>query len=124
MDDNTLLIKLDHLGFDAPVKHLLEAARKGLGVWKWLIHITGGELELSKCCFSLMTWKLHKGSEVFCTIEKDPGSLSMKSEKYTGMTVDIKQQEVATAEMILGVRLTLVGGVTMNSSLDCNKQKL
>ena len=57
-----------------------------------------------------MTWKLHKGSEVLCTIEKDPGSLSMKSEKYTGMTVDIKQQEVAIAEMILGVRLTLVGG--------------
>ena len=44
VDDNTLLMKLYNLGFDAPVKKLLEAARKGLGVWKRLIHITGREL--------------------------------------------------------------------------------
>ena len=105
-------MKLDNLGFDAPVEQLLEAARKGLGVWKRLIHITGGELELSKCCFSLMTWKLHKGTEVLCNIDEAPGSLSLQSEKYTGLTVDIKRQEVTAGERILGVRLALAGGDT------------
>ena len=42
VDDNTLLIKLYNLGFDAPVESLLEAAIACLGVWKRLIHITGG----------------------------------------------------------------------------------
>ena len=55
VDENTLLIKLQNLGFDAPVEPFLEAARACLGVWKRLIHITGVELELSKCCILLMT---------------------------------------------------------------------
>ena len=77
VDDNILIMKLDNPGFEAPVEQLLEVATKGLGVWKRLIHITGEELELSKCCFSLMTWKLHKGTEVLCTIDEAPGSLSL-----------------------------------------------
>ena len=105
-------MKLDNLGFEEPVEKILEEATKGLGVWKRLIHITGGELELSKCCFSLMTWKLHKGTEVLCTINEAPGSLLSQSEKYTGLTVDIKRQEVTTGERILGVRLALEGGGT------------
>ena len=110
MDDNTLLIKLDQLGFDAPVGQLLEVARKGLGVWMQLIHITGGELELSKCRFSLTTWKIHEGSEALCTIEEAPGSLSIQSGTYSGLTVDINRQEVSKVERILGVRLELIGG--------------
>ena len=43
-------------------------------------------------------------------IAEAPGSLSMQSEKYPGITVDIHQNEATTTERILGVRLDLSGG--------------
>ena len=73
------------------------------------MHIAGGELELIKSSYALMAWKLKKGKEEMTTIEESPGTLSLRSEKYKGMTVKLRRNEVVTAERQLGVRLAMSG---------------
>ena len=71
-----------------------------------------------------MKWEFRKRTEVLCTIDEAPGSISIQSEKCKGLKVDIQRQEVTTGERILGVKLALEGGVMMNIILDCSRQKL
>jgi len=49
-----------------------------------------GELELTKKNYSLMTWKLHNGTEELSTIKDEPGSLNLRSDKYTGFDVELR----------------------------------
>ena len=56
-----------------------------------------------------MKWEFRKRTEVLCTIDEAPGSISIQSEKCKGLKVDIQRQEVTTGERILGVRLALAG---------------
>ena len=55
VDDNTILINIDNMGYEDTATHMVEVATKCLGIWQRLVHATGGELELTKSCFSLMT---------------------------------------------------------------------
>ena len=57
VDDNTILLKLENLGYQDTASHMIKVAKQCLGIWQRLVHATGGELELTKSCFSLMTWK-------------------------------------------------------------------
>ena len=72
--------------------------------------VTGGELELTKSCYSLMTWKLDKGGEELSTLEDEPGILNLRSDKYTGLDVELRRNSVSDAERLLGARLALDGG--------------
>ena len=81
-------------------------------IWQCLVHITGGELELDKSSFALMAWKLAAGGEKLCTIKDAPGSVNLRSEKYTGHEVQLKRIGVQTAERQLGVRLAMDGNDT------------
>ena len=85
------------------------AAKECLEIWQRLVHIAGGELELTKSSYALMAWKLHKGKEEMTSIEESPGTLSLRSEKYKGMKVTLRRNEVGTAERQLGVRLAMSG---------------
>jgi len=69
-----------------------------------------GELELTKSCFSLMTWKLKGGIEELSTNQVEPGSLSLRSDKYTGMDVELRRNSVQNVEQLLATRLALDGG--------------
>ena len=61
VDDNTILIKLENLGYEDTAGKMITVAKKCLSIRQRLVHITGGELELTKSCYSLMTWKLKNG---------------------------------------------------------------
>ena len=72
--------------------------------------LRGGELELTKSFYSLMTWKLSNETEELNTNNEEPGSLSLRSDKYTGLDIELRRNSVQDAERLLGVRLALDGG--------------
>ena len=48
MDTNYIMFKMENLGFDGPVENMLEEAKKNIEVCQHLVHITGGELDLTE----------------------------------------------------------------------------
>ena len=74
-NDNTILHKLENLGYDSNGDKILEAAKKYLEVWQRLVYITGEELELNKSSYAMITWKLQKGTELMYNIDDAPGIL-------------------------------------------------
>ena len=56
-----------------------------------------------------MTWKLKNGTEELITIKDEPGSLNPRSDKYTGLNVELRRNSVQDAERLLGDRLALDG---------------
>ena len=101
---------MENLGHEDTAQKMIGVAKKCLGIWQKLVHITGGELELTKSCFSLMTWKLNNGTEELSSIKDEPGTLNLRSGKYTGLEVDLRCNSVQETERLLGVRLALDGG--------------
>jgi len=93
---------MENLGYDNTAEQMIEVAKKCLSIWQRMVHTTGGELELTKSCFSLMTWKLKGGTEELSTNQDEPGLLSLRSDKYTGMDVELRRNSVQDAERLLG----------------------
>ena len=110
MDDNTILINMENLGYKDKATHMIDVAKKCFGIWQRLVHATGGELELTKSCFFHNLETEVGGAEELSTSEEEPGSLSIRSNKYPGMDVELRRNSVQDAEKILGVRLALDGG--------------
>ena len=102
VDDNTILIKTENMGYKDTAHKMIEVAKKCLGIWQKLVHITGGEREITKSCFSLMIWKLKNGIEELSTIADEPGSLNLRSGKYTGLDVDLRRNSVQEAKRLFG----------------------
>ena len=50
------------------------------------------------------------GTEELSINQDEPGSLSVKSDKYTGMDVENRRNSVQDTERLLGARLVLYGG--------------
>ena len=67
-------------------------------------------LELAKSCYLLMTWQLKNGTEELSSIQYEPGSLNLRSDKYTGLDLELRRNSVNDAERLLGARLALDGG--------------
>ena len=88
---------------------MLEAVQRCLEIWQKLVHITGGELELTKGSYAMMAWTLKDGREKLCNITDTPRSISLRSEKYQSMKVELTRNEMDTAERQLGVQLTMSG---------------
>ena len=42
VDDNSLLLKLENLGYDSPADKMMAAAKECLETWQRLVHISGG----------------------------------------------------------------------------------
>ena len=68
-----------------------------------------------------MTWKLKNGTEELSTIKDDPGSLNLRSDKYTGLDVELRRNSVQDAERLLGARLDLDGGDEAEFSFHLNQ---
>ena len=74
------------------------ATKTCMDIWKRLVHITCGELELDKSSYTAITWQLREGKEKMCTISDTPGNISLRSEKYRGLEVELTCNKVTTAE--------------------------
>jgi hypothetical protein len=109
VDDNSILFKMENLGYETHSREMVEKATKCLETWQRLVHISGGELELTKSSFAMMAWTLKGGKEVMCNMKEAPGSVKLRSDKYKGMQVELSRNEVSTAEKQLGVRLAMDG---------------
>ena len=43
VDDNTILIKLENLGYQDTASHMIQVAKQCLDIWQCLFHATGGD---------------------------------------------------------------------------------
>ena len=53
VDDNSLMFKMENLGYQDAATTLINAAKQCMEIWQRLVHITGGELELDKVALQL-----------------------------------------------------------------------
>ena len=79
---------------------MLVAAKQCMEIWQRLVYNAGGELELDKSSYMVMTLELKKGGEKQCTIADARDKVSLRLEKYKGLEVKLTQNEVTTAETI------------------------
>ena len=54
VDDNSILFKMENLGYESHSQIMVEEATKCLETWQRLVHISGGELELIKSRYAMM----------------------------------------------------------------------
>lgn len=47
-DNNSIMLKLENMGYEDTAQPMLEAMKRCLEVWHRLVHIMGGEMELTK----------------------------------------------------------------------------
>ena len=66
-------------------------------------------MESTKIRYAMIVWKLKEGKEVLCNINDDPGRLKLRSEKHTCTQVELRRNDMATAESQLGVMLAMGG---------------
>ena len=78
VDDNSILLKLEGLGYTHAIEGLLTATKTCMDIWQRL-HITGGELELDKRSYAAMTWQFKEGKEKMYTISDTHGNVSLRS---------------------------------------------
>ena len=57
-----------------------------------------------------MAWKLKGRKEILCTIGDAPGNISLRSEKYQGIQIEVTRNEAGEPERQLGMRLSMCGG--------------
>jgi hypothetical protein len=82
------------------IDEITELVKRNLDTWKTLLQITGGDLSLGKCTFSLMKWD-HKKQKLH-TKETLPGDLIIDDTK-------LKRIEINEADRQLGIRVALDG---------------
>ena len=98
VDDNSMMLKLENSGYNDVAGPMTEAVKHCLEVWQRLVHLTGGELELTKSSHALIACKLKGGKEQLCNMRNASGTISLRSEKYQGMQVELKINEARAAE--------------------------
>lgn len=49
-----------------------------------------------------MAWKFKNGSEELSTLKDEPGTLNLRSDKYTGLELELRRDSVSDAERLLG----------------------
>ena len=97
VDDNSLITSLPTT---MPMHKIVELVQKNFEHWKHLLQITGGDLSLGKCTFSLMKWN-HKKQQLH-TMETMQGDITIDD-------IKIRRIEVDKAERQLGIRVSLDG---------------
>lgn len=97
------MVKLENLGYENTAEKMIEVVKKCLGIWQRLVYVTGGELELTNSYYSLMTWKLNNGSEELSTLKDEKSTLNIRSDKYTGLDVELRRNSYSNSERLLGI---------------------
>ena len=97
VDDNSLITSL---ATTMSMHEIVQLVQKNFEHWKHLLQITGGDLSLGKCTFSLMKWNHTK--QQLHTMESMPGDITIDDKKIRHIDVD-------QAERQLGIRVSLDG---------------
>jgi hypothetical protein len=97
VDDNSLMMSLhSHM----TVQDITKLVKKNLDTWKTLLQLTGGDLSLGKCTFSLMKWN-HTRQKLHTKITL-PGDLIIDG-------IKLKRIEIDKADRQLGIRVAMDG---------------
>jgi hypothetical protein len=99
VDDNTLVKQFDS---DEPIEAIISKLSCCLSRWHKILQITGGNLALEKCTFSLLYWKWSKGLPSLYTKDTKPGNLLV--EGTTIMRLDAHE-----SSRVLGIRMAMDG---------------
>lgn len=105
VDDTSIMLNLENLGYYSSAHNMLEAAIYFMEVWQRLVHISGGELDLTNSSYAMMVWKIKDGKDVLYTIDDTTGTLSIGPEKYGGMNVELRMNGVDRSQRQHGIRL-------------------
>ena len=97
VDDNSLLMSLNKT---QTIEDILELVKRNLDTWKTLLQLTGGDLSLGKCTFSLMKWDHQK--QQLHTKQTLPGDLIIDN-------IKLKRIEINEADRQLGIRVAIDG---------------
>ena len=97
VDDNSLLTSLDR---NWDMTKILPLVESNLLHWRNLLRLTGGDLSIEKCTFSLLKWN-HK-LQALHTKETMPGTITINNTK-------LRRIETNTAERQLGIRVPIDG---------------
>ena len=89
VDDNTFILTFRN---NETAEEVLHEAQEELTIWKKLLQITGGNLELNKCVFLFFGWKLGNGYQETVEIKDSPGDIIMPN-KVDNIQVAIKRRE-------------------------------
>jgi hypothetical protein len=97
VDDNSLLMSLEK---EMTINSITNLVKRNLDTWKTLLQLTGGDLSLEKCTFSLMKWDHQK--QKLHTKQTLPGELIIDD-------IKLKRIEIDEADRQLGIRVALDG---------------
>ena len=61
------------------IQEVSQEAQKVLSLWQKLLQLTGSDLALEKCVFSVMKWTRKKGKEVIGNIKEILGHIHIDS---------------------------------------------
>ena len=61
VDDNTILVKLENLGYENTAEKMIEVAKRCLGIWQRLVHVTGGGTGADKKLLLLDDMEVRQG---------------------------------------------------------------
>jgi hypothetical protein len=97
VDDNTLVQQYRQ---DQSMESILSHLQYCLQRWHNIIRITGGDLALAKCTFSLMKWRWKGIEPILETIQSTPGDISIDGTSITRLEPD-------KGTRVLGVRMAM-----------------
>lgn len=70
-----------------------------------------------------MIWKLENNKELLSSLRDRPGSLNLRSDKYTCLDVELRRNSVNDTERLLGLDWPLIEEIKQNILTDWIKQK-
>jgi hypothetical protein len=102
VDDNTLV---QRFGQDQSMTDILSHLQYCLKRWHNILQITGGDLALAKCTFSLMKWKWQGIDPILESSVSMPGQITIDGTNITRL-------EPNEGTRVLGVRMAMDGSFT------------
>ena len=109
VDDNTLVQSLKEGLTEVQQTQLLTRC---IGKWQRLLQVTGGDLALHKCLYSILQWKWF-GAKAVVEQKKEGETMQIEDNKSDSETAQVSQQieyiPPKQAQRILGVQMALDG---------------
>ena len=123
VDDNTLVQTFEK-GSGLP--EMIKTMTRNLKSWQRLLQLTGGDIDLEKSQWCLLSWQYDKqwGLSRLNTNLESKGELSMTSPINSGGEAEFLQRlEPGQADRVLGVRLPMDGTMLIEYEYRCQQMK-
>ena len=123
VDDNTIVVSFED---EEDQGEMLRTIRMNLGIWRRLLQITGGDIDVEKSKWCTLRWKYSRGWGIPALEDsKDfPGEVGMKSiQEGRVSTQTLERLEPRQAERILGVQIPMDGNMTVEYKFRCTQIK-